>query len=159
MKKFIKKRYIISLLAIIMVFSLLVFKMNYSIYYVSSESMEPTIEAGSIVIASRNNDEYNIKDIAIYERNGMRIIHRIIDINEDGSYVFKGDNNEYADSSYVERTQIIGKSEYHSRILGIVYKNITNFLFLFVVLLLIFLTIRNYIFIKDKYHKNVSVIK
>lgn len=121
--------------------------------------MEPTIEAGSIVIASRNNDEYNINDIAIYEKNGMRIIHRIIDINEDGSYVFKGDNNEYADSSYVERTQIIGKSEYHSRILGIVYKNITNFLFLFVVLLLIFLIIRNYIFIKNKHHKNISVIK
>ena len=88
--------------------------------------MEPTIEAGSIVIASRNIDEYNINDIAIYERNGMRIIHRIIDINEDGSYVFKGDNNEYADSSYVERTQIIGKSEYHSRILGIVYKKTTK---------------------------------
>ena len=65
-----------------MFFSLLVFKMNYSIYYVPSESMEPTIEAGSIVIASRNIDEYNINDIAIYERNGMRIIHRIIDINE-----------------------------------------------------------------------------
>lgn len=121
--------------------------------------MEPTIEAGSIVIASRNNDEYNINDIAIYERNGMRIIHRIIDINEDGSYVFKGDNNEYADSSYVVRTQIIGKSEYHSRILGIVYKKITKFLFLFIVFLLIFLIIRKRIFINNKHHKSISIIK
>ena len=134
-----------------MIIVFFVFKTNYDIYYVPTESMEPVINAGSIVIASKNNNEYNIDDIAIYEKNGMRIIHRIIDINEDGTYIFKGDNNEYADSSFVEKSQIIGIYVFHSEILGKVYRNITCIIICLVLSLLIFMLIRNKL-------KNKSVI-
>lgn len=146
-----KKRYFILILSTIMIIVFFVFKTNYDIYYVPTESMEPVINAGSIVIASKNNYEYNIDDIAIYEKNGMRIIHRIIDINEDGTYVFKGDNNEYVDSSFVEKSQIIGIYVFHSEILGKVYRNITCIIICLVLSLFIFMLIRNKL-------KNKSVI-
>lgn len=137
-----KKRYFILILSTIMIIVFFVFKTNYDIYYVPTESMEPVINAGSIVIASKNNNEYNIDDIAIYEKNGMRIIHRIIDINEDGTYVFKGDNNEYADSSFVEKSQIIGIYVFHSEILGYVYRNIISIVFVLVLIIIFFMMIR-----------------
>lgn len=82
---------------------------GYSFMHVISPSMEPTIMTDDIAIGKKVNpeDEIIVGDTYIYDSSyGIKIIHRIIDKNEDGEYIFKGDNNEVADYDPVTREQI-----------------------------------------------------
>ena len=70
---------------------------GYKPYFIVSGSMEPAINTWSIVFGEPV-DLNNIKegDIISYERlDGTKtVIHRVIRINDDGTYTFKGDNNK-----------------------------------------------------------------
>lgn len=86
-----------------------------SILKVVSGSMEPTIYAGDyILIENVSSNQLQKGDIiAFYSEDkaiyGMINTHRIIDINNDGSFITKGDANSIADNSYVSEDKIIGK--------------------------------------------------
>ncbi|MDI6807309.1 MAG: hypothetical protein QMD14_05940 [Candidatus Aenigmarchaeota archaeon] len=58
-------------------------------------------------------DEYKIGEVIVYKVGGIPhpIIHRIVAVNEDGSYQTKGDNNpsQLAYEYKVEKSQIYGK--------------------------------------------------
>lgn len=82
---------------------------GYSFMHVISPSMEPTIMTDDIAIGKKvyPDDEIIVGETYIYDSSyGLKIIHRIIDQNEDGDYIFKGDNNEVADYDPVTREQI-----------------------------------------------------
>lgn len=74
---------------------------------VMSGSMEPTINTYQFVIAKPiSAEELKINDIVTYRAaNGLTIIHRIIEINDEG-FIFKGDANEEADENIVTAEQI-----------------------------------------------------
>jgi signal peptidase len=76
---------------------------------VLSESMEPTLHVGDMIIIQQSND-YKIGDIVVYMYGSKPIIHRIIDINKDNMYIIKGDNNPIPDPYPVRKTQIVGKA-------------------------------------------------
>lgn len=82
---------------------------------VVSGSMEPNLHVGDLLIMS--SADYQIGDIAAYQRGKMTIIHRIIEINGDG-YVFKGDHNSVPDPEVVSSSQIIGKVRMAVPLLG-----------------------------------------
>lgn len=70
--------------------------------FVVTESMEPTIHAKSFVLSKAvTAEDVEIGDIIAYRQSmaiGSRlIVHRCIEIQEDGILVMKGDNNEHAD--------------------------------------------------------------
>ncbi len=86
-----------------------------SILHVVTGSMEPTINVDDFVIVKKT-DVNNLKEkdiIAFYSENpdtkGLMVIHRIIQINEDGSFVTKGDANTVADAVSVTPDKVIGK--------------------------------------------------
>ena len=82
---------------------------GYSFMHVISPSMEDYIMTNDVAIGHKvaPNDEIIIGNVYIYEaESGLKIIHRIIDQNDDGTYVFKGDNNPVADYAPVNRDQI-----------------------------------------------------
>ena len=62
---------------------------GYKPFYIMSESMDPVIKVGHIVI-SKPIDADNVKvgDIVAYKTPKKTIIHRIVKINEDGTYEF-----------------------------------------------------------------------
>ena len=73
-------------------------------------SMEPSLYPGDIAIMRKVKPE-NIKDgdVIQYFRRNIFIIHRVIDIDEDGEFQTKGDNNSAPDSELVGVGQVRGK--------------------------------------------------
>ena len=68
---------------------------GYKPFYIMSESMDPVIKVGHIVISKPiNADDIDIGDIVAYKTPSKTVIHRVIKINDDGTYEFKGDNNK-----------------------------------------------------------------
>ncbi|MGH3103507.1 MAG: signal peptidase I, partial [Gaiellaceae bacterium] len=81
--------------------------MSYAI--VHGSSMEPRFHRGDLVLL-RAADEYRVGDIAAYRSPdlGRTVMHRIVE--QDGDrYVFKGDNNDFLDSSEPQRVSFEGK--------------------------------------------------
>lgn len=75
---------------------------GYKICRIASASMEPTIMTGDYVLLKLCNttNEYHINDILVYKNHEKQklICHRLIDKDENGDYIFKGDNNNYCDN-------------------------------------------------------------
>ena len=88
-----------------------------SILHVVTGSMEPTIPVDDFVIVKKTDvSSLEEKDIiAFYSENpgteGFLVIHRIMSVNPDGSYVTKGDANTIEDAMNVSPDKIIGKYE------------------------------------------------
>ena len=81
----------------LLMLTLLYILSGYRLLYIPTRSMEPTIMAGSFAIGKKiAPEELAINDIAVYKNGKTKMIHRIIDI-DDGTFTFKGDNNENAD--------------------------------------------------------------
>jgi len=81
---------------------------NFKISTVISESMEPTINKGDlIVVISTSENDIDEQDIIVFNNylpttNGgyaqAEVIHRYIDTGIDGDYITQGDNNDSVDT-------------------------------------------------------------
>ena len=72
----------------------------YKLLVIRSDSMDPELQVGSVVIAEKVSEDSELKvgDIVTYKNPDIpfTITHRIIQVTEDG-FVLKGDNLEKAD--------------------------------------------------------------
>ena len=118
---------------------------GYSMFEISSGSMEPVLKKGDWIIIKLSSD-VKAGDIITYEdKKGAFVTHRIMEVYK-GTYVTKGDNNIPKDDP-IDESQVIGKL---SRILGnfgILRKTILNAPVL--ITLIIALLLLNSIFKKD----------
>lgn len=116
------KEFIIILFLNIVVLALSYFSsgiFRYQSIVIASNSMNPKIKVGDVVILDRKIDYSNIKigDVIAYHYNSMIIIHRVVKIEKVGKdyyYYTKGDNNNVIDNYIV----------YDDTVLGIVDKKI-----------------------------------
>ena len=88
-------------------------KLGYNETYINSWPVRNGFSIGDMPII-RGVEEYKVGDVIVYSVPGFSapIIHRIIKINEDGSYQTKGDNNNGQNTRYelsVAKQQIHGK--------------------------------------------------
>ena len=74
-----------------------------------SGSMEPTLPVGDAALVKRTDDIEENDIIMFVSDEGSLVVHRCIDINEDGTFVTKGDANEFADFDPISQKQVIGK--------------------------------------------------
>ena len=92
---------------------------GYSISYVPTPSMEPTIESNSTIIFDQDYsyDDLNVGDIIVYKNTdeNIYVIHRIISKTDYG-FVTQGDNNSIPDYKkdsseyyYITESNYIGK--------------------------------------------------
>ena len=75
---------------------------------VLSESMEPTLYRGDIVII-KNENNYNVKDIIVFNTNNNIYVHRIIATKEQKAYRTAGDKTGIVDSWMIKNEDILGK--------------------------------------------------
>ena len=83
---------------------------GYSSLMVATGSMSGTIEEGDLIII-KNTGDYKIGDIVTFFQDGDEIptTHRIINIDDDGLWVTKGDANNSKDSRSISSDEIIGE--------------------------------------------------
>ena len=96
---------------------------GYTISYVPTESMEPTIRVGETVLIKKGGfEKTQVGDIIVYKNSeeNKYIIHRVTRILEDGTLRVKGDN-EYTNPK--EDNVIITKDNYYGE-----YVSTVNFL-------------------------------
>ena len=87
-------------------------KLNYSREFIDSWPFPNGLYVGDIAFL-QGQKEYKVGDVIVYSAKNypLPIIHRIIKINEDGTYQTKGDNNfgQLSFEKRVEREKIYGK--------------------------------------------------
>lgn len=85
---------------------------SYRVFYIMSESMEPVIHENQLVMGKLLPADavLQVGEIYAYRKKGAFgteiIIHRLIEITDDGQYRFKGDNNALPDGEPVERGDV-----------------------------------------------------
>lgn len=93
---------------------------TYKVSSVLSESMEPLIKPGDLIIIEK--DQFFKKgDILYFKKDNIYIIHRILEEKHlyDGIfYITKGDNNKKRDSFKVARSDAFGKVIFNIKYLG-----------------------------------------
>ena len=83
---------------------------GYRVFFIMSESMEPTIRTHQFVVGRvMGDDEPEVGDVVAYEKGESpvkkMVIHRIVGVTDDGRFILQGDYNETADAP-VERGKI-----------------------------------------------------
>ena len=88
-------------------------KMKYNAFIIVSESMEPNIKVGDIILEKKvNEEELDKEDIITYKQDGKNITHRIVNIEVIDNitvYTTKGDNNKIEDEKKIVYADIRGK--------------------------------------------------
>ena len=116
---------IVAILAVLIFwYSLtIVFRTENPILAVASQSMEPVLYKGDLILIEGVKNAADIYaatkdvdppgDIIVFYRGNERIVHRAVEkfLNDDGTYSFKtwGDNNDWPDARSVEESEIIGR--------------------------------------------------
>ena len=104
-----------------------------SILTVSSNSMQPELTVGDIIIIKKCTD-YEINDIITYSvDNKYLVTHRIIE-KEEKNFCTKGDSNNVSDNDIVKIENVKGKLICNSKLLKLIYKH--WFLFVLIVLII-----------------------
>ena len=115
--------------------------LGYKAYVINTNSMEPTIKVGDIVIIKKVKvEKLNQGDVITFTQEGEVITHRItkIDVEESGTkYITKGDNNNTEDTIKVEHEDILGKEILTIPQLGKVMQLLNNKIILLIIILII----------------------
>lgn len=107
-----RKRVIFITAIVLIIIAVIIFKRNYEIFKVSTDSMSPAIKPGATVVIDKSYNELSNNDIICYKLSidnvSYDIVHRITSISNDYVYT-KGDNNEEPDGIKVKHSMIEGK--------------------------------------------------
>ncbi len=76
---------------------------------VTSGSMKPAIDRGDVVLIEPGAFARRGHVVAFIGPNGAPVLHRLQDINSDGTFVTRGDANEQPDSTPVSRINGVGR--------------------------------------------------
>lgn len=150
-KEKIVKR-IIEIIAIILIYNIILIIISsingkdfsilgYKAYIVNTNSMEPTIEVGDIVIIKKvKAEKLNQGDVITFTQEGEVITHRITKIETEEKstqYVTKGDNNNTEDTLKIKYEDIIGKEILTIPQLGKVMQLLDSKIILLIIILII----------------------
>jgi len=93
---------------------------GYETYNVVSESMEPTIPKGSLILVKyKDPDSIEEGEIIAFNSNGVPVCHRVVLNNHfEGQITTKGDANETEDPNILSYYNVIGVVERHVENLG-----------------------------------------
>ena len=126
----------------------------YKAYLISTESMEPEIKKGDVIIIKKVDEEQlRVNDIITFKTDEEVITHRIVQINDDGmekTYVTKGDNNNVEDPEVLTYEEIEGKQIIKIPGLGKIIAGIKNGIVIILVILIGLIMYLNRIEMREK---------
>lgn len=112
----------ILLTAMILIIMLISCEFKYGLLIIGSGSMKGTIDVGDAVIyESYENQKINEQQVIIFEKDNIRVVHRVIDIKEVNGvkrYYTKGDANTQKDAGYVTKEEIFGVVKFKIKYIG-----------------------------------------
>ncbi len=98
--------------------------MGYDGYYVSSDSMYPSIKKGSLIfVKDIAFEDIKVKDVLTFTEEGSEkwFSHRVVEIDtENRAFKTKGDNNNIIDSGSTPYTAVVGKVHYQVPLVGFI---------------------------------------
>lgn len=111
----------VVVVAVVPVLSSIEGPVPFRFYAVQTGSMEPAIKVGDLILV-KEEEEYKQGDVITF-RGGTgdsqkTITHRIEKVNEDGTFITKGDANSAADIDLVKEEDIIGRYFFRIPLLG-----------------------------------------
>lgn len=125
---------------------------GYSYSAVPTDSMEPTIKVGDVIISKAiDYQEVKVGDIAVFysEQKQVYIVHRVVDILDNGNLQTKGDNPKASvDSEEVTEEKFVGIVVQRIPNIGkfvLKYRNILFILIISIFIYIIIMEIRNII--------------
>lgn len=156
--KIVKK--IIEIIAIILIYNIILIvissanKMSiinifgYKSYIIKTNSMEPTIKVNDVLITKKvEKEKIKVGDVITFIKNGEVITHRITQIDENGEYTTKGDNNNIEDTFKISYENIEGKHivtiPYLGKIVEILDNKIVFLVITLIILIFMFMAIQN----------------
>jgi hypothetical protein len=97
--------------------------LGYNNSYIDSWPISNGFLIGDMPVVQGSN-EYNVGDVVVYSAPGQSVpvIHRIVEINADGTYRTKGDHNPEDDVAGRIVSKYISKSQIHGRVIFIIPK-------------------------------------
>ena len=121
-----KKRSVMGTSILIVLMALIIMlvscQFKYGILVIGSNSMKGEIDKGDAVVFQSYRDQIITKNnILIFEKDGMRVVHRVIEIknvNGEYQYITKGDANEEIDQGYITKSDIVGVVKFKIKYLG-----------------------------------------
>ena len=127
MKKIIKVIITLALIPLAIYFWPTSFGGDTSFILVSGQSMHPTILDGSLVIAKQSLP-YQVGDIIAFysQENKINIVHRIIEITGNDSFITKGDNNNKPDPGAYTNEDIFGEVVFATPYVGSLLELLRN---------------------------------
>lgn len=108
-------------LIMIVVIALISCKFLYGVLVIGSDSMTGTIDKGDVIFFINQKDNIEKKDIIVFKKDDLRIVHRVIDIkdvNHQIRYYTKGDANQSQDDGYVTKGNVVGKVLFKIKYIG-----------------------------------------
>lgn len=113
----------ITVVVAVLITMLVSCKFTYGILVIGSGSMSGEINKGDAVIYRKlhNNHEISEGQVLVFNKNGMRIIHRVIkkiNVNGQDRYITKGDANSTIDDGYIVTGDVVGIVKMKIRYLG-----------------------------------------
>lgn len=117
---------------------------GYKAYMITTNSMEPHIKEGDVIITKTEKEEkLQVGDVITFQKKGILITHRITNIEENQGrkiYTTKGDNNTVEDLEKVNYDEIKGKSILRIPQLGKIIMLLQNqIVFLLLILMILIL--------------------
>ena len=115
---------IAGILLIIMIFVIMLIscEFKFGLLVIGTGSMTGTIDVGDAVVYERyNGQKIKEQQIVIFERDDIRVVHRIVDIKEVNGvkrYYTKGDANKQNDSGYITSNDILGLVKFKIKYIG-----------------------------------------
>ena len=97
---------------------------GYKPFIVQSGSMEPEIKTGSVVYNNTHAklEDVKIGDVIVFKTKNTYVTHRVIKINNNRTFITKGDANETEDLAPVKFEQYQGKKSSCNTIFRICFK-------------------------------------
>ncbi len=97
---------------------------TYGALVIGSGSMTGTIDKGDVIIFSKKIDISDVdkKDIIVFSRDKIKVVHRVIDIKNQGGEVrlyTKGDSNQKEDEGYVTKDELYGRVLFKIKYIGL----------------------------------------
>lgn len=78
-------------------------------FFTSGASMRPLLRTHKdIVVIARHHHPLKVSDVPLYQKKGTQklVLHRIIGIMHDGTYIIRGDNTYHKE--YVPQDDVVG---------------------------------------------------